>query len=283
MTDSGKPGRLSGKVAFVTGAARGQGRSHAVRLAHDGADIIAFDIASKPAECLAYAAATPDDLAETASQVEARDRRVVTAQVDTRDLEALTNALDDAVAELGGLNIVVANAGVVTYAPLLEITPAEWSANIDVNLTGAWHTIRAALPHLLDAGPGGSIVLTGSVCGQRALPFLAPYNAAKHGVLGLARSLALELGPKQIRVNTVNPAGVNTIMSGPDVRERMQRLLDGSPGVEFIQPVLPGGVLEGGGMCEPEDISNAVSFLVSDEAQFITGHDVFIDFGRMVL
>lgn len=272
--------RLAGKVALVTGAARGQGRSHAVRLAAEGADVIAFDIAASPAGCLEYPPSSAEDLQQTASLIGETGRRVVTAEVDTRDLDALAAALDRAVDELGGLNVVVANAGVVTYAPLLEITPEEWEANIGVNLTGTWHTIRAALPHLLESGPGGSIVMTGSVCASRALPFLAPYNASKHGVLGLARSFALELGPKGIRVNTVNPAGVDTPMSGPDVVERMGELIEETPGIDFIPGVLPAPET---GMTQPEDISDTVAFLASEEARYITGQDVYVDFGRMVV
>jgi NAD(P)-dependent dehydrogenase (short-subunit alcohol dehydrogenase family) len=204
----------------------------------------------------------------------------VTSEVDTRDLDALTGALDWAVSELGALNIVVANAGVVTYAPLLDITPQEWEANISVNLTGTWHTVRAAVPHLLESGPGGSIVMTGSVCGSRALPFLVPYTASKHGVLGLAHAFALELGPHGIRVNTVNPAGVETPMSNPDVIARVGKLIEEAPGIDFIPGVL---AAEGYGMTEPEDISDTVAFLVSDQARYITGQDVYVDLGRLVI
>jgi SDR family mycofactocin-dependent oxidoreductase len=273
--------RLAGKVVLVTGAARGQGRSHALRLASEGADVIAFDIAASPAACLEYPPASADDLRQTESGIADLGRRVVATEVDTRDLDAFVDALDEAVAKLGGLNVVVANAGVVTYAPLLEITPEQWEANIGVNLTGTWHTVRAAVPHLLKSGPGGSIVMTGSVCASRALPFLVPYNASKHGVLGLARSFALELGPHGLRVNTVNPAGVNTPMSGPDVIAKMGEMVEEHPGIDFIPGVLAPPTETGA--CEPEDISDTVAFLASDEARYITGQDIYVDFGRLVV
>lgn len=276
------PGRFSGKVALVTGAARGQGRSHAVRLASEGADIIAFDIAASPSPTLEYPAATPADLTDTVSAVQGLGRRIVARAVDTRDLELFANALTEAVEELGGtLDIVVANAGIVTYAPVLEVTPEEWQTNVDVNLTGTWHTVRAALPHILRTGAGGSIIMIGSVAASRALPFLTPYNATKSALLGLCRALALELGPKHIRVNTVNPAGVNTAMSGPNVVKRIQAMIEHADGINYTGGVLPRNTESG--LADPEDISNAVAFLASDESRFVTGQDLFVDFGRLVI
>ena len=278
---SGRP--LGGKVALVTGAARGQGRAHAVRLARDGADIIALDLAERPAECLEYPPATPDDLAQTGAELAAHGVRVRTARVDTRDFDALVTELDDVVAELGRLDIVVANAGVVTYAPLLETSADQWQTNIDINLTGSWYTARAALPYLLAGGEGGSIVLIGSICAVRTLPLLVAYTAAKHGLLGLAHALALELAPKGIRVNTVNPAGVDTPMSGVDVMTKVREMFEDLPEVAPPRPPLLGGVGGRNGMSAPEDVADAVAFLVSDAAKRITGQDIFVDFGRALI
>src|SRR3954454_11867909 len=202
-------GRVADKVAFITGAARGQGRSHAVRLAQEGADIIAVDIC-RPFDNSPAPAATPEDLAETADLVKGLNRRVVTAEVDVRDYDALKSAVDSGVEQLGKLDIVVANAGIGTVAPKLDrMDESLWQEMIDVNLTGVWKSVKAAAPHLLSAGRG-SIVLTSSVAGLKAYTHTGHYNAAKHGVVGLMRSFAVELGPKNIRVNSVHPTHVNT-------------------------------------------------------------------------
>ncbi|GLY18514.1 hypothetical protein Kisp01_55280 [Kineosporia sp. NBRC 101677] len=190
-------GRVEGKVALITGAARGQGRSHALRLAAEGADIIAVDLCG-PVPDLAYPAATPEDLAETVRQVEALDRRIVSAVVDTRDAAALTQAVDDGVAQLGKLDVVVGNAGICHVAAWDQVTPQIWQDTLDINITGTWNTVRAGAPHLIAAG-GGSIVLTSSAAGLVGLPFLAPYVASKHAVTGLARALAAELAMHHIR------------------------------------------------------------------------------------
>lgn len=192
-------GRVAGKVAFISGAARGQGRSHAVRLAQEGADIIAIDICG-PIENLAYPHSTPEDLAETADLVKDLDRRIVTAQVDVRDFEALKSAVDSGVEQLGRLDIIVANAGVGTDGRKLhKIRDNVWQDMIDINLTGVWHTVKAGVPHVLSGGRGGSIVLTSSVGGRKAYPNTGHYIAAKHGVIGLMRAFAVELGPHMIR------------------------------------------------------------------------------------
>jgi (+)-trans-carveol dehydrogenase len=189
--------RLEGKVAFITGAGRGQGRSHAVRLAEEGADIIAADIASGDD-------AVPTPMVSTVKEVEALDRRVVARQADVRDYDALKAALDDGVAQLGRLDVVVANAGVVSFGAAEELTEQAWRNVIDVNLTGVWHTVKAAIPHLRVAG-GGSIIIANAVAGLKAAPNLAHYAAAKHGLVGLMRTLAVELAPDRVRVNTVHP------------------------------------------------------------------------------
>ena len=184
-------GRVAGKVAFITGAARGQGRSHAIRLAQEGADIIAVDICENIAST-GYGMATEADLADTVKAVEALDRRIFASKADVRDAAALKAALDAGVAELGKLDIVSANAGICTVQTWDEVTPAIWQDTLDTNLTGVWNTMVAATPHLIANG-GGSIICTSSTAGIKGLPFLSPYVAAKHGVVGIARSLANEL------------------------------------------------------------------------------------------
>ncbi|HEY0804644.1 MAG TPA: mycofactocin-coupled SDR family oxidoreductase, partial [Pseudonocardiaceae bacterium] len=204
-------GRVAGKVAFITGAARGQGRSHAIRLAEEGADIIAVDIC-RQVDSVPYPMATPEDLAETVKAIEALDRRIHAVAADVRDYGALKAALDDGVAQLGRLDIVSANAGIASYGQADELDETTWQDMIDTNLTGVWHTAKAAIPHLIEQGTGGSIVLTSSTAGLMAMPNLAHYVSAKHGVVGLMRTLALELAPHFIRVNSVHPTGVNTPM-----------------------------------------------------------------------
>ena len=203
-------GRVDGKVAFITGAARGQGRSHAVRLAEEGADIIAVDIC-RGFEDSPAPAATPEDLAETADMVKNLDRRIVTAEVDVRDFDALAAAVDSGVEQLGRLDIVVANAGIgTTGVKLHKMTEDSWEETIDVNLGGVWKTVKAAVPHLLAGGRGGSVIITSSVGGLKAYPQVGHYITAKHGVVGLMRTFAVELGQHSIRVNTVHPTHVNS-------------------------------------------------------------------------
>src|SRR3978361_528808 len=204
-------GKLEGKVAFITGAARGQGRSHAVRLAQEGADIIAVDLCGQ-IDTVPYPMATPADLPTTGKEVEALDRRIVATQADVRDTAALTAALDDGVAQLGRLDIVAANAGVFEIQPALDLTDDAWREMIDINLTGVWNTCKVALPHLIDGGRGGAIVLTSSTAGLKGTPNTIHYTAAKHGVVGIMRTLANEFAAHSIRVNTVHPTGVDTVM-----------------------------------------------------------------------
>lgn len=195
-------GRVDGKVAFVTGAARGQGRSHAIRLAEEGADIIAIDLCAE-VQGMGYPPATPEDLAETVGRVESMDRRIVATQADVRDYDGLRRALDDGVAQLGQLDIVAANAGIgsLPYAAQ-DITDEIWQDMIDVNLTGVWHTTKAATPHLISGGNGGAIVITSSAAGLKGYANVAHYSSAKHGLVGLMRTLAAELGPHNIRVTS---------------------------------------------------------------------------------
>jgi SDR family mycofactocin-dependent oxidoreductase len=274
-------GLLDGKVAFVTGAARGQGRSHALRLAQEGADIVAVDITSQIGT-VPYPMSTPDDLQETVKEVEALDRRIVAAQADVRDFAALRQQLDAGVAELGRLDIVSANAGIFSFGTLEELTDESWNDMIGVNLTGVWHTIKAAVPHLRAGGRGGSIILTSSTAGLMAMENIGHYVAAKHGVVGLMRTAALELAKDNIRVNSVHPTSVNTDMIqnsatyelfAPDL-EPAERTKDVIAERFQAMNVLPIPWVE------PVDISNAVLWLASDQSRYVTGLELKIDAGQ---
>lgn len=272
-------GRLDGKVAFITGAARGQGRSHALRMAQEGADIIAVDI-SQQIETVPYGMATAEDLAETVRQVEALDRRIVASEADVRDYDALSAAVDEGVAQLGRLDIVSANAGIFSSATADELSDTAWNDMIAVNLTGVWHTAKAAIPHLRAAG-GGSMILTSSTAGIKGFPNFVHYVAAKHGVVGIMRTLALELAPDFIRVNSVHPTSVDTDMIqndslyalfAPDlpVEERTRETLGGRFQALNALPIP---------WVEPVDISNAVLWLASDESRYVTGVMLPVDAG----
>jgi (+)-trans-carveol dehydrogenase len=275
------PGRVEGKVAFITGAGRGQGRSHAVRLAEEGADIIAIDICHDVEGALPMA--TAEDLAETAKMVEALDRRIVTRQADVRDLDALKAAVDDGVAQLGRLDIVLASAGVASMGGRADKMAVDnWTHTIDINLTGVWNTARVSIPHLIAGGRGGSIVLTSSVGGEHAMPFMSHYVSAKHGVIGLMRSLAVELGQHGIRVNSVLPTNVNTPMFMNDRTFKMFRPDLENPGLDDIRPIAQMMHVLPIGWVEPADISNAILFLVSDEARYITGVELPVDGGTLL-
>ncbi|MGW8813063.1 mycofactocin-coupled SDR family oxidoreductase [Gordonia terrae] len=263
-------GRVAGKVAFITGAARGQGRSHALRLAEEGADIIAVDACVDYAS-MDYAMATRDDLEQTVKEVEALDQRIVARIADVRDKNALQQALDEGVAQLGQLDIVSANAGICSVQTWDNVSSELWQDTMDVNLTGVWNTVVAAIPHLTNTG-GGSVIITSSTGGIKGQPFLTPYIAAKHGVVGIARSLANELAQKNIRVNTVHPTGVDTaLLAGLGGMDELINL-DPSTGGIFVN-TLPVEVVE------PRDISNAVLFLASDEARYVTGLQMTVDAG----
>ncbi|HEY3716738.1 MAG TPA: mycofactocin-coupled SDR family oxidoreductase [Jatrophihabitantaceae bacterium] len=273
--------RLAGKIAFVTGAARGQGRSHAVRLAEEGADIIAVDIASQ-IDTVPYPMATPEDLAQTVKEVEALDRRIVASRVDVRDYDALKAVLDDGVARLGRLDIVSANAGIVSFGRAEDLTEQTWQDMLDVNLTGVWHTAKAAIPHLRAAG-GGSIIITSSGAGLKGQANTGHYVAAKHGVVGLMKTLANELAPDLIRVNTVNPGSVDTEMIQNQGTYHL--FMPDHPGEitrADVAPVFQGVNALPVPWMEPVDISNAVLFLASDEARYITGVALPVDAGNLI-
>jgi SDR family mycofactocin-dependent oxidoreductase len=266
-------GRVAGKVAFITGAGRGQGRSHAIRLAEEGADIIAVDIC-RDYGTVPYAMATEADLAETVKAVEALDRRIVATRADVRDAAALRAAVDDGVAQLGRLDIVSANAGICTVQSWDEVTPAVWQDTLDTNLTGVWNTMVVSVPHLIAAG-GGSIICTSSTAGIKGLPYLAPYVAAKHGVVGIARTMANELARHSIRVNTVHPTGVDTPMGHG--LGGLEPLINRDPNLGPIyMNTLPVETVD------PRDISNAVLFLASDEARYVTGLEFTVDAGNTI-
>lgn len=276
-------GRVEGKVAFVTGAARGQGRSHAVRLAEEGADIIAIDVCGPITPDSQIAPSNPDDLAQTADLVKNLDRRIVTAQVDVRDYDALKAALDSGVEQLGRLDIVVANAGIGNGGETLDKTSeADWDDMIAVNLSGVWKTVKAAVPHLLSSGSGGSVILTSSVGGLKAYPHTGHYIAAKHGVIGLMRTFAVELGQHWIRVNAVCPTNVNTPMFMNEGTMKLFRPDLENPGPDDLAVAAQFMHTLPIGWVEPVDISNAVLFLASDEARYITGLPVTVDAGSML-
>ena len=272
-------GRVEGKVAFITGAARGQGRAHAVRMAQEGADIIAVDIC-KQIDSVRIPLSTPEDLAETAELVKNAGRRIYTAEVDVRDYDALKAAVDAGVEEFGKLDIIVANAGIGNGGETLDKTgEPDWDDMIGVNLSGVWKTVKAGVPHILAGGNGGSIILTSSVGGLKAYPHTGHYVAAKHGVVGLMRTFAVELGAQNIRVNSVHPTNVNTPLFMNEPTMKLFRPDLENPGPEDMKVIgqlmhtLPIGWVE------PEDIANAVLFLASDEARFITGVTLPVDGG----
>jgi SDR family mycofactocin-dependent oxidoreductase len=266
--------RFTDKVAFVTGAARGQGRAHAVRLAREGADILALDLAGPLPAGVPYDSATPDDLAETAKQVEALGRRILTHQGDVRDLEDMKAFLERGVAELGRLDLIVANAGICIPQTWDEITPQTFRDTIDINIVGTWNTVMAGAPHIIAGGNGGAIVLTSSYAGKKMQPFMIHYTTSKHAVTGMTRAFAAELGKHGIRVNSLHPGGVNTPMGGGDMMTQIERTNASNPklagmGTTFIEPAWG----------EPEEMADAVAFLLSGEARFITAEHLSVDGG----
>jgi (+)-trans-carveol dehydrogenase len=273
-------GRVEGKVAFITGAAHGQGRSHAVRLAEEGADIIAIDVCKPIVENSPSPPATPEELAETAELVKARNRRIFTAEVDVRDYDALKAAVDAGVEELGRLDIIVANAGIGNGGDTLDqCSEHDWQEMIDINLSGVWKTVKAGVPHLISGGNGGSIILTSSVGGLKAYPHCGNYVAAKHGVVGIMRSFAVELGQHMIRVNTVHPTHVSTGMIMNEGTWKMFRPDLENPGPDDMAPICQLFHTLPIPWVDAVDISNAVLFLASDEARYVTGVTLPVDAG----
>lgn len=271
-------GRLAGKVALITGAARGIGRAQATRFSAEGADVIALDVCG-PIDTVVVPAATPADLDETARLVRANGRTVVTEIVDVRDPEGLQDATDSAVAELGGLDIVCATAGITSRGMATELTEVAWQTMLDVNLTGVWRTCKVAVPHLIRRG-SGSLVLVSSIAGLRGLVGVAHYTAAKHGVVGLMRSLAHDLAPYGTRVNSVHPTNVDTPMIQNDaVASAFRPDLDRPPTRdEFAQAARSMNMLDIPWV-DPVDVANASLFLASDEARYVTAATLPVDAG----
>jgi (+)-trans-carveol dehydrogenase len=266
--------RFTGKVALVTGAARGQGRSHAVRLAQEGAKVIAVDNCAATTPKLPYPASTPADLEHTAEMISAAGSEVVACVVDIRDYDALRAAVTAGMDQLGPVDIVSANAGILTFGYTWELDETEWRDVIDVNLTGAFHTAKSVIPEMIAAGNGGSITFTGSGSSLEWTPFLGHYVASKHGLVGLMKTLANELARESIRVNLICPSAVDTPMAND---ASIQHLLDERPEWTqcFQNPMPTKRVL-------PDDISNALLWLASDEARYITGVTLPIDAGLTV-
>jgi SDR family mycofactocin-dependent oxidoreductase len=275
-------GKLDGKVVFVTGAARGQGRAHAVVLAGEGADIIAVDTFS-PIDTVEYPLATPEDMEVTVKEVESAGRRIITGDVDVRDLAGLTTFVDAAVGELGRLDIVVANAGIHSAASTLEMTEQMWQEMIDVNLTGVWKTVKASVPHVVAGGRGGSVVLTSSVAAERALLAMAHYGAAKAGVVMLMKTLALELASESIRVNTIHPG---TVLSGMVLNDmtfrRFRPELENPTRADFDEASLKRHALPTAGL-DCEEIAQLVLYLTSDDSRHVTGSTFYIDAGTRLI
>jgi SDR family mycofactocin-dependent oxidoreductase len=266
--------RLAGRVALVTGAARGQGRAHAQRLSAEGADVILVDVAGRLPASVPYDSPTPDDLAETTRLVTENGRRGIAAAIDTRDLEALRAAVDHGVAELGRLDVIVANAGICCPAPWDQITGKDFQDTIDTNVVGTWNTVMAGAHHIIDGGRGGSIILIGSAAGVKMQAFMVHYTASKHAITGLARAFAAELGRHRIRVNSLHPGAVATAMGTGRMREALQNAADTYPHLQGMhKPLLPEGI------AQPEDIADAVAWLASDESKFVTASTVSVDLG----
>jgi (+)-trans-carveol dehydrogenase len=270
-------GRVDGKVAFVTGAARGQGRSHALRLAEEGADIIALDLCDQISS-VPYAMANVGDLEETAKQVEALDRRIVTVQADVRDADAVQAALATGESEVGPVDILVANHGIFSTEPSDTMARQTWQDMIDTNLTGVWNACQAVLPGMKER-QSGSMILTSSTAGIKGFPTLAHYTAAKHGVVGLMKALAGEFGQFNIRVNTVHPTSVDTDMIHNDAMYHLFRPDLENPGRDDFGQVFESLHLLPHKWVEPRDISNMVLFLASEEARYVTGMQMRVDLG----
>ena len=273
-------GQLTGQVAFITGAARGQGRSHALRLAEEGADIIAVDI-GHDIDSAYVSMGTAADLAQTVKLVEATDHQILARQADVRDQAALDAVAADGLAQFGHIDIVSANAGIGTRGKTWELTEAQWQDVIDVNLTGVWRTVKAVVPSMIAADRGGCIVLTSSLAGLHGYSNIASYVAAKHGVNGLMRTLANELGPHRIRVNSVCPGLINTDLMMNDATYGMFRPELDHPTKEDALKVFRTMQILPIDYLEPVDVSNTIVYLASDAGRYVTGQAFAIDGGQL--
>lgn len=274
-------GDLTGRVAFVTGAARGQGRAYAVRLAREGADVIISDICAPVSETIPYVAATPEDLAETERLVKAEGRSVLARAVDIRDDAALRRLVADGVQQFGRLDILIANAGVLSWGRVWELSDEQWNTVIDVNLTGTWRTLRAVIPAMIDAGNGGSIVIVSSASGVKATPGNGHYSASKHGLTALTNSLALELGEYGIRVNSINPYSIATPMI---LNEAMLGILSAHPSyLNAYAPMPYQPSAKGGGkrsdFMSAEEAAEVVVWLAGDRSGVLSGSQILVDRG----
>ena len=266
-------GTLQGRVAFITGAARGQGRAHAARLAREGADIIALDICAPVSDSISYPAATPEDLADTVRAVEAEGRKVLARQVDIRDDAAVRQLVSDGVEQFGRLDIMVANAGVLSWGRIWELSDEQWNTVIDVNLTGTFHTLRAAIPAMIDTGNGGAIVVVSSSAGLKATPGNGHYSASKHGLVGLTNSLAIELAEFGIRVNSIHPYSIDTPMVEPDL---MMEVFGKHPHYLHSFGPMP---LQPKGFMAASEVSDVVAWLAGDGSATLTGAQIPVDKG----
>jgi SDR family mycofactocin-dependent oxidoreductase len=277
-------GTLEGRVAYVTGAARGQGRAHAARLAAEGADIIAVDICGPVSSTITYPASTPEDLAETVRAVEAAGRKVLAREVDIRDLAAQQHVIADGIEQFGRLDVVVANAGVLSWGRMFEMTEDQWDTVVDVNLNGTWRTVRAAVPAMIEAGNGGSIIIVSSSAGLKATPGNSHYAASKHGLVAITNSLALEVGEFGIRVNSIHPYSIDTPMVEP---EAMMEIFGKYP--TFIhsfspmpfRPVNHDGKKGLQEFMTPEEVSDVVAWLAGDGSSTVSGSQIAVDRGTM--
>lgn len=273
-------GKLDGKVAFITGGARGQGRSHAEVFAREGADIALLDICGQM-DTVEYPMSRPDDLEDTVQMVRALGRQVIAVQGDVRDYDTVAGTVERIVSELGHLDIVLANAGIMPTTGEPSTRLEAWDDAIGTMLTGVYYTLKASMSPMIEAGNGGSIVITSSTAGLSGIAYdvdlLNPgemgYAAAKHGVVGLMRNFARALGPHKIRVNTVHPMGVRTPMLSNDF---FAKIVESAP---------PGWVANvfGLDLLEPFDISNAMLWLCSDDARYVTGCTLPVDGGQLIL
>ena len=281
---AGATGTLEGRVAFVTGAARGQGRAHAVRLAREGADVIVSDICAPVSDTIPYPGTTPEELAETVRQVEAEGRKVLAREVDTRDDAALRQLVADGVEQFGRLDVLVANAGVLSWGRLWELTDEQWNTVIDTNLTGTWRTLRAVVPAMIDAGNGGSIIVVSSSAGVKATPGNSHYAASKHGLTALTNSLALEAGQYGIRVNSIHPYSVATPMTENDA---MMAVFAAHPSYLHAfapMPYLPVGQSATGKRSDfmsVEEVADVVAWLAGDNSATLSGSQISVDRGVM--
>ena len=268
-------GDFDGKVVYITGIARGQGRKHAIRFAREGAKVIGMDLCASASEYVRYPTSTEGDLAQTIEKVEAEGGEILAEVGDVRDLAFQQDLVTRGVEKFGGrLDVVVANAGICNWGKVWEIDEQQWQDTIDVNLTGYWKTLKATIPHMLAADNGGSIIMVSSVAGLKAMPVQAPYSASKHGVVGLAQTAAKELGEHNIRVNTIHPFGVLTPMGGED--PAAHEVFTTMP--QFLAHFTP---ILGTGMARTDDISDSVLFLASDASRTITASTFTVDMGAV--